>query len=149
MQNCENLRCQPPPSWISQNADNFCVDWAIWLQFELHISRHNINWNMSSKYKILKIQLLAVDEVQKQQILMQKTQQFIESVKGVTVTRVKQQIFFTNEQSLMTVGTMGALTRQFNLIQWEIDAAVHALKNVHAYQFEQCQQASIDVRMSN
>ena len=49
---------------------------------------------MSSKYKILKIQLFAVDEVQKQQILMQKTQQFIKSVKGVTVTRVKQQIFF-------------------------------------------------------
>jgi len=62
---------------------------------------------MSSKYKILKIKLFAVDEVQKQQILMQKTQQFIKSVKGVTVTRVKQQIFFTNEHSLMTVGTMG------------------------------------------
>jgi len=29
------------------------------------------------------------------------------SVKGVTVTRLKQQIFFTNEHSLMTLGTMG------------------------------------------
>ncbi len=47
---------------------------------------------MSSKCKVLKIQPLAVDEVQNQQILMQKTQQFIKSVKGVTVTRVKQQI---------------------------------------------------------
>ena len=40
------------------------------------------------------IQFLGVDVVQKQQILMQKTQQFIKSVKGVTVTRLKQQIFF-------------------------------------------------------
>ncbi len=62
---------------------------------------------MSSKYKILKIQLLAVDEVQKQQILMQKTQQFTNSVKGVRVTRVKQQTFFTNEHNLTNVGTTG------------------------------------------
>ena len=34
-----------------------------------------------------------VDAIQKQQILMQKTQQFIKGVKGVRVTRIKQQIF--------------------------------------------------------
>ena len=60
----------------------------------LNFEKSNIIWNMSSKYKILKIQLFAVDEVQKQQILMQKTQQFIKGVKGVRVTRLKQQIFF-------------------------------------------------------
>ncbi len=72
---------------------------------------------MSSKCKILKIQLFAVDEVQKQQILMQKTQQFIKSVKGIRVTRVKQQVFSTNEHhSLMTVGTMGRPYKAIYLI---------------------------------
>ena len=32
--------------------------------------------------------------IQKQQILLQKTEQFIHLVKGARVTRVKQQIFF-------------------------------------------------------
>ena len=32
--------------------------------------------------------------IQKQQILLQKTEQFIYLVKGTRVTRVKQQIFF-------------------------------------------------------
>ena len=40
-----------------------------------------------------------VDAIQKQQILMQKTQQFVKGVKGVRVTRLKQQIFFTYEHS--------------------------------------------------
>ena len=47
----------------------------------------------------------------------EKTQQFIKSVKGVTVTRVKQQIFFTDEHSLMTVGTMGRPYKAIYLIQ--------------------------------
>ena len=40
-------------------------------------------------------------------LLMPKTQQFIKGVKGVRFTRLKQQIFFTYEHSMMTVGTMG------------------------------------------
>ena len=55
---------------------------------------------------------------------MQKTRQFINSVKGVTVTRVKQQIFFTNEQSLMTVGTMGRPYKAIYLIKREIESTI-------------------------
>ena len=63
---------------------------------------------------------------------MQKTQQFIKSVKGVLVTRLKQQIFFTNEHSIMTVGTMGRPYKAIYLLHWGKDTVVQALKNVHA-----------------
>ena len=63
---------------------------------------------------------------------MQKTQQFIKGVKGVCVTRLKQQIFFTNEHSLMTVGTMGRPYKAIYLVHWDKDTAVQALKNVRA-----------------
>ena len=64
---------------------------------------------------------------------MQKTQQFIKSVKGVLVTRLKQQIFFTNEHKLMTAGTtIGRPYKAIYLVHWENDTAVQALKNIHA-----------------
>ncbi len=91
------------------------------------------------------IQFLGVDVVQKQQILMQQTQQFIKSVKGLTVTRLKQQIFFTNEHSLMTVGTMGRPYKAIYRIHCEIDTAVQALKMSMLISFEHFRQASIDV----
>jgi len=55
---------------------------------------------------------------------MQKTQQFIKSVKGVLVTRLKQQIFFTNEHSRMTVGTMGRPYKAIYLVRWEIETTI-------------------------
>ncbi len=55
---------------------------------------------------------------------MQKTQQFINSVKGVTVTRVKQQIFFTKEHSLTTVGTMGRPYKAIYLTHCEIETTI-------------------------
>ena len=73
--------------------------------------------------------------MQKLQILMPKTQQFIKGVKGVRFTRLKQQIFFTYEHSMMTVGTMGRPYKAIYLIQSEIYSAVRALKNAHAEQF--------------
>ena len=66
---------------------------------------------------------------------MQKTQQFIKGVKGVRFTRLKQQIFFTYEHSMMTVGTMGRPYKAIYLIQCEIETAVQTLKNVHAEKF--------------
>ena len=51
---------------------------------------------------------------------MPKTQQFIKGVKGARFTRVKQQIFFTYEHSMMTVGTMGRPYKAIYLIQSEI-----------------------------
>ncbi len=66
---------------------------------------------------------------------MRKTQQFIKSVKGVLVTRLKQQIFFTNEHSRMTVGTMGRPYKAIYLVHWEKGTAVQALKKVYADEF--------------
>jgi len=81
---------------------------------------------------------------------MQKTQQFIKSVKGVTVTRVKQQIFFTNEHSLMTVGTMGRPYKAIYLVQYEQCIPLSKLTKMSMLiSFEHCQQASIDVKRSN
>jgi hypothetical protein len=51
---------------------------------------------------------------------MQKTQQFVKGVKGVRVTRLKQQIFFTYEHCMMTGGTMGRPYKAIYLIQSEI-----------------------------
>ena len=51
--NCELLKIQHggrPPSWIYQNVNNFRVEWAFWLKFELHIPNwHNRNWKISSE----------------------------------------------------------------------------------------------------
>ena len=46
-QKCEILKIQDddwPPSWIYQNVNNFRMDWAIWLKFELHIPCRYRNW---------------------------------------------------------------------------------------------------------
>ena len=62
--------------------------------------------------------------MQKLQILMPKTQQFIKGVKGVRFTRLKQQIFFTYEHSMMTVGTMGRPYKAIYLMHWEIETTI-------------------------
>jgi len=53
-QKCEILKTQDggrPPSCIYQNVNNFCMGWAIMLQFELHIPRRDRNWKISSKMR--------------------------------------------------------------------------------------------------
>ncbi len=53
-QKCKILKIQDgsrPPSWIYQNANNFRVDWAFRLKFELHIPWHNRNWKISSEMR--------------------------------------------------------------------------------------------------
>ncbi len=48
-QKCETLKIKDrgrPPSWIYQNVNNFRVDSAFWLKFELHIAWHNRNWKI-------------------------------------------------------------------------------------------------------
>jgi hypothetical protein len=63
-----------PPFLIYQNVNNFRLDCTIWLQFELHIPKHNRNWKISSKMRNFEYPRCGVDVLQKLQILMQKTQ---------------------------------------------------------------------------
>jgi len=44
------------PSWIYQNVNNFRMDWAFWLKFEMHTPWHNRIGKFHQKCKILKIQ---------------------------------------------------------------------------------------------
>jgi len=51
-----NPRWRPPPSWIYKNINNFHVDWAFWLKFELRIPWHNRNIKFMKNAKFMKIQ---------------------------------------------------------------------------------------------
>jgi len=56
MRNFENPRWRPAAILDYQNVNNFRMDRAFWLKFELHIPWHKGNWKISSEMRNFEIQ---------------------------------------------------------------------------------------------